>query len=72
MLAFAAMNVRQPGGGVCAHSPTISSLHLTDLGRAAGDHSELRIEAFEIQLAHDAVVPLLDQEHARARLELLP
>src|SRR5580698_9956963 len=36
-----------------------------------GDHRKLQVKAFEIELTHDALMSLLHQEPARARLELL-
>ena len=38
---------------------------------AAGDHRELGIESFEVELADDALMTLLDEEPAGAGLELL-
>src|SRR3984957_229456 len=37
----------------------------------AGDHCEFRIEALEVQLTHDALMTLLDEEPSRPRFELL-
>src|SRR5256885_9382016 len=42
-----------------------------EVTRASRDHRELRLAALQIQPADDAVMPLLDEEHARARIELL-
>src|ERR1700733_4054472 len=45
--------------------------HALDGARPTRDDRELSVEPFEVELAHDAVVALLHEEHARARLELL-
>src|SRR5213594_1781804 len=47
------------------------SLHSDQLACPAGYHRKLGVEAFEVEPADDAVMGLLDQEHARARFELL-
>src|SRR5580698_10839614 len=47
------------------------SLHPRELLGAPRDDRELRLAALEVEPAHDAVVPLLDEEGAGAGLELL-
>src|ERR1700758_2986968 len=39
--------------------------------RASGDHRKLAVEALKVEAAHDAVMPLFDEEGARAGLQLL-
>ena len=51
-------------------SLTIRFMMLNRRG-AAGDDGELAREAFQVQLAHDAVPTLLDQEGSRAGFQLL-
>ena len=46
-------------------------MHALHLPCTAGDHREFRVTAFQIELADDAVVTLLDQKHARAGFQLL-
>ena len=46
-------------------------MHARDLAGTAGNHRQLGVEALQIELADDAVMRLLHQEHARARFELL-
>src|ERR1700722_2201017 len=47
------------------------TMHALDLAGATRYHGELGIETLEIELADDAVMTLLDEEHARAGFELL-
>src|SRR5579863_4596518 len=46
--------------------------HASHLALAAGNHRELRVEAFEVELADDAVQSLLEQKQPRHRLQPLP
>src|SRR6185437_2509698 len=46
-------------------------LHALQLHRPARDHLQLRLEATQIELRHDAVVTLLDEEAARSGLQAL-
>src|ERR1700722_18274150 len=61
---------RQPCGGIGTMRGD-DFLHPDQLTCPARYHRKLGVEAFEVELADDAVVSLLDQEHARARFEPL-
>src|SRR5580698_3691062 len=45
-------------------------LHALNLLSTAGNHGQFAVKTLQIELAHDAVVSLFDQEHARAGLQL--
>src|ERR1035438_3275566 len=46
-------------------------MHALNLLSATGDDFQLRVESLQIELTDHATVSLLDQEHPRARFELL-
>src|SRR5882762_8835329 len=61
---------RKPCGGIGTVRRD-DCLHPGQLTCSARYHRKLGVEAFEVELADDAVVSLLDQEHAGARFEPL-
>src|SRR6202451_1825372 len=46
-------------------------MHAFDFGGASGNYRQFALEAFQVELADHTVMRLLDQKHARARLELI-
>src|SRR5271154_4926807 len=46
-------------------------MHAFDFGGAPGNYRQFALKAFQVELADHTVMRLLDQKHARARLELI-
>ena len=64
------VETRQPESRFCTVAGD-EVTHEIDIGASSRDHGELGIKALEIELADDALMPLLDEEASRAGLELI-